>query len=214
MLTLDDIWLQLTTEDIGFYTRRRSARIPPVPGVYGWFLPMRMRSNPTQLMTLARRIHAYDSGSRGVGTWTSDKAGFRWDPLRIEVARQPLPQVPERLESAWSSIAKAPVSVRKQFEKALFVSSIFSRPLYVGLTNNLARRYQEHVSGTPDSNNFHSRFSSYMREIDESLTIEQLLFVCIPLRKAPDESDDLTQEQIVLLEFVLKSVCQPVFDDR
>ena len=59
--------------------------------------------------------------------------------------------------------------------QALFVSTVFSRPLYVGLTNSLARRYQQHVNGDSDANNFNSRFTDDISEINESLTVEQLL---------------------------------------
>jgi hypothetical protein len=214
MLSLDDIWMRLSTEDIGFFTRRRATRIPEVPGVYGWFLPMRMNDGPRQLLSLARRVYCYDAGCLGAARWTHKSAGFRWDRLQVDVARNPEVEIPERHEQTWASVASGSAAVKRRFEKSLLVSTIFSRPLYVGLTKNLFRRYQQHVAGEPDSNNFHNRFSSYMVELNEQLTVEQLLFVCIPLRKATGELGDLTEQQIQLLEHVLKTVCQPVFDDR
>jgi len=214
MLNFDDIWMRLTTDEIGFFTHRRSPKIPAVPGVYGWFLPLRLKDNPQSLIALARRICCYDAGTRGVAKWKHEDAGFRWDPLRVELARQPNAALPTNFASRWNSVLRASDSLHRRFARALFISTVFSRPLYVGLTNNLASRYQQHITGSADANDFHNRFVNYMSEIGEALTLEQLLFVCIPLRRAPGEPDDLNRQQITLLEQMLKIVCQPVFDDR
>ena len=53
-----------------------------------------------------------------------------------------------------------------------------------------------------------------MKELDEDLTLEQLLFVCVPLRKSDNGGGEMSGEQISLLEEMLKLICQPVFDDK
>ena len=79
----------------------------------------------------------------------------------------------------------------------------------------MARRYEEHLAGQGQKNNFHNRFTDYMMELNAALTLEQLLFVCVPLRPSTiDEQDAMTDEHIALLEDMLKVICQPVFDDK
>jgi len=213
VLTLDDIWRRLTTEDIGFFPHGRREKIPTVPGVYAWFLPLRVNKGPDELLSLYRNISAYDAGCRGLAKWSTQDAGFRWDPLSVEVSRGVSVQLPPAAQQYWSAIS-ADLVVRDVFRQALFTATIFSRPLYVGLTNNLSRRYHNHLSGAPGQNDFHSRFTDYMKAIGEALTLEQLLFACVPIRRSNDHNADMTEEQIALLESMLKVICQPVFGDK
>jgi hypothetical protein len=207
--------MRLTTEDIGFFTHRRRNKIPAIAGVYGWFLPLRLRKNPTDLRSLVRKICAYDAGSLGVAKWSSKNCGFRWDPLNIELSRDTAERLAEAPARKWKALETASGTLRDRFQQALFVATIFSRPLYVGLTRNLARRYEEHLAGQGQKNNFHNRFTNYMMELNAALTLEQLLFVCVPLRPSTiDEQDVMTDEHIALLEDMLKVICQPVFDDK
>jgi hypothetical protein len=214
MLTLDDIWMRLTTEDIGFFPYRRRDKIPTVPGVYAWFFPLRLGSDPRELLCLYRKVATYDAGCLGAAKWSHGGAGFRWDPLTVEVGRNDQVQLGQAGAKNWYAISEGPQSVRNRFKQALFVSTMFSRPLYVGLTNNLSRRYNEHIAGRGEENNFHSRFNGYMRELKEGITLEQLLFACVPLRKSREEPSEMSDEQISLLEEMLKIICQPVFDDK
>ena len=214
MLTLDDIWRRLTTENIGFFPYSRRDKIPTVPGVYAWFLPLRLGKHPEDLLTFYRKISAYDAGSLGVANWKTEDAGFRWDPLSVEVRRNSSVQLPQASHRDWEAIAKAPEHVKETFRQSLFASTVFSRPLYVGLSNNLSRRYQEHQAGVAGKNDFHSRFMNYMDLLGEALTIEQLLFACVPVRSTDGAESKMTEEQIGLLENMLKVICQPVFDDK
>ena len=106
MLTLDDIWMRLSTEEIGFFTRRRSGRFLRLAGAMR-FLPMRMKEGPKELVSLARRVYSYDAGCLGTGKWSNEDAGFRWDPLRVEVARKPEARFSQVHEEAWALVSSA-----------------------------------------------------------------------------------------------------------
>ena len=88
-------------------------------------------------------------------------------------------------------------------------SSIFSKPLYVGMATDLSDRYKSHLTGSGDGNTFHSRFGEYSKRHKLDLEVEQLLFVCVPVSMS---SGPLSREQIAVLEEILKVICQPVFD--
>jgi hypothetical protein len=89
-------------------------------------------------------------------------------------------------------------------------ATIFAKPLYVGLSNNLVRRYSEHVS---PASQFHARLVAFSSELNCELSPGQLLFVCIPLGVSGQPSDEYTEPQIRLLEELLKTLCQPAFGD-
>ena len=109
---------------------------------------------------------------------------------------------------------------RDSFQKSIILGSLFSRPLYIGYTNNLSRRYSEHVNGYGGENTFHKRFYKFMehlkkeeisqnndKNIDEyKIKIEDLLFVCLK-----DARRDISEEELKLTEEVLKTLANPVF---
>ena len=210
MFSLEELWVKLTTEHIGFYTFRRSDQIPTCPGVYAWFLPLRLRGEPEEFLTKARLIFSYDSGSQGPARWESTEAGFRWDPLHVQISRQIRITQSTAQGNLWNVLRDAPQDVKDQFRIAAMAASIFARPLYVGLSNNLFRRYGEHVS---DGSGFHKRFTRYMDSLKMHLPVRQLLFVCIPLVASGDEDKEYTDAQIRALEDTLKIICQPAFGD-
>lgn len=209
MFSLDEIWAKLTTSAIGFYTSRTSGDVPSRPGVYAWFLPLRLQGDPEALVRLGRLVLSYDCPSRGTGKWSTEGAGFRWDPLRVELARQPEVQLPKSVTDHWNAIQGADKETNKTLRIAMMAASIFSKPLYVGLSRNLATRYKDH---TASSSGFKTRFESYMKELDMQYPVERLIFVCVPLSGSALSS--CTDDQISVLESLLKILCQPAFGDQ
>jgi len=209
MTSLDEIWVKLSTDDIGFYTRRTAHLVPARPGVYGWFFPLRIGPSADDMLRFARRLLAYDAHTQGVATWSEEKAGFNWDPLVVSVSRSSDHHCPDGTERNWQTIHQD-AGVAKAFRQALMIGTIFARPIYVGLAGNIKRRYQDHVSGRGGDNTFHSRFVDYMKTLGRSTSVDQLLFVAIPLRGG----SQLSKEQTSVLESILKVICQPVFGDR
>lgn len=210
MFSLEELWVKLTTPQIGFYTLRRAGQIPVSPGVYAWFLPLWLRRSPEQLLANTRQILTYDSQSGGPGKWEAHDAGFRWDPLHVEVSRQTVVPGSAVQEQIWRELMGVPPEVDKRFRLALMASSIFAKPLYVGLSNNLRRRHGEHATV---GSTFRERFEGYMRSVRLEQTVQDLLFVCIPLARPGGGEDEYTDGQIRSLEYILKIICQPAFGD-
>ena len=216
MFSLDQLWLSLSTEQIGFYPYRSRDQIPSRPGVYAWFLPLNLQGSPEDFLASARKIFAYDSLSEGRGVWSSDeanvKAGFNWDPLRIEISRDEKIKIPVGQAAHLSTLKESPDSVKDSLRNALLASSIFAKPLYVGLANNLFRRHGDHTSEQTD---FCQKFTKYAHTLKMQITIQDLLFVCIPL--APIQIEDekwYNDAQVKVLEYMLKTLCQPAFSER
>lgn len=214
MFNLEKLWVQLSTDHIGFFTYRFRKDIPSRPGVYAWFLPLNLQGEPEQLLANARRIFSYDTQSKGPGLWETKKAGFRWDPLCIQVRREFELNSTEHQEDLLSMLKECPEEVKERFRNALAVSTIFTKPLYVGLTNDLQRRYVDHASA---KSTFSKRFSEYIQTLHLSIKVQDLLFVCIPLAPMQVEDQDIEwydKNQIEALEHMLKVLCQPAFGDQ
>jgi len=97
----------------------------------------------------------------------------------------------------------------------VLLCSIFTTPLYVGLTTrSLISRYDEHVEGSVKDNDFHKRFSEHVAEHEElaDLTVEDLVFAAIPLRLPDQAYDEGTEERCVkTLEYIAKNLIGPVY---
>jgi hypothetical protein len=212
MFSLEQLWINLSTETIGFYTYRRRNQIPERPGVYAWFLPFNLQGSHEDLLGNARRTFVFDSPSEGQATWKDDKAGFKWDPLCVEITRRDKVLIPEAIKKLLPELKEAPDEIRNRFRLALLASSIFAKPLYVGLSNNLSHRYGDHITG---KSGFRERFTKYMQTLKQQITVQDLLFVCIPLAPVQTENEewfDACQSQV--LECMLKILCQPAFGEK
>jgi hypothetical protein len=213
MFSIEKLFAQLSTEQIGFFTYRFHDDIPSRPGVYAWFLPLNLQGEPQQLLSNARRIFSYDTRSKGPGKWETAEAGFRWDPLYVQIRRE-LELSPTKVqEDLLSKLKQGSDEVKDRFRSALAVGSIFTKPLYVGLAKDLQQRYMNHVLS---KSRFSTRFSEYIRTLDLNTKIEDLLFVCIPLAPMQGEDEEIEwydKNQINALEHMLKLLCQPAFGD-
>jgi hypothetical protein len=217
-ITTDEIWQKLSTSRVCFFTSRTAGRVPHKPGVYAWFLQLKhYRVNKiVDFLSEVRKIAAYDTHSGGIGRWDSAdhpnaKIGFNWDPLKITLTRDIEIKESETIEKAWKAISGAPDEVQLSFSSALMIGTFFARPLYVGLATDLYRRYFQHAK---TGSQFKDRFESHVKEVGLNLTVDRLLFVCIPIEIHSDVLKGLTKERILALEHVLKVVCQPAFSDR
>ncbi len=214
MITLDQIWLDLSTKQIGFYTHRNASDIPNVKGIYGWFFPLRLNMEPENLLSIARKLFAYDSSTKGIGTWTSNNGGFRWDPLKIEVSRIPEVADSEKRNEGWNILNDSSSDKLSVFKQAIMAGTIFAKPLYIGMATNLSQRYHDHIKGRGEGSTFHKRFTSYMEVLEIQLEVQQLLFVCIPLHLEATSSVEFSKEEIRAFEHFMQILCQPVFSHR
>lgn len=213
--SLDELWKKLSNEKVGFYTSRFADRIPSSPGVYAWFYPMRMHHDPEALLGAWRQMMAYDSNCGGVAEWKSVNAGFTWDPLIVEVRRDTEVRN-DAARAAWPELANSGHPRRSAFAAAMMYASIFARPLYVGLTKSLATRYNQHIRVDGDRTGFNRRFTDFVRAAmpGVSLSVEDLLFVAVRLGDGPDEAQFSNDDELKVLESILKTLCQPVFGAR
>ena len=165
------LWQALTTESIGFYTRKTFKNIPDKPGIYAWLMPLKMGQDVDQSIKSSSRMKEY-----------------------------------------WDQINSSDEEVVKTINQIVLLSSIFTRPLYIGLASNLSGRHQQHISGSL-GNDFHRRFANFVREAQLDIDIEDLVFAAVPL-SLNDDSKWLEQKSIKAIEYVLKNVAGPIFGEK
>lgn len=202
------------TQNIGFYTKETSSKIPNRPGIYAWYLPLWVYwKDMRQFMRLMHQIQTFDAG---VGAERSahpkepkSQVWFNWDYVEISVKKGV--RQPNYTEWApkWDQMLGDPES-QDVFTQALMKASIFSSPLYIGRADDLAVRYQQHVEGREGVNTFNSRFEDFMAETGKSLSVSDLLFSCIPFAQKDNKLMN-DRELTALLEKMMLHICQPPF---
>lgn len=85
-------------------------------------------------------------------------------------------------------------------------------PLYVGRTDNLQRRYTEHVKGNRERNDFNARFSSRAESLGVKAAVSDLLFACI--RTGSTEAQPTNPNATQLIEHMLLRFWQPPYSIR
>ena len=210
--TLDDIWRNVSGH-IEFYTYQTHTRIPEQAGIYGWLLPFRISNDmPEKSIKDIHKIMLYDSVSKGPPSTSAD-ANLTWQKILVSLS------VTDRSEeyinfsdARWKNI-QGDEETFSTFKKSMMIASLFSQPLYVGLTNDLSTRYLQHVHGTYQGNSFHERFTKHMKDIGLSIKLSDLLFVALPIEIA-EAKKALNRDQIIVIEAILKRVCRPIFGER
>ena len=192
---------------MGFFTLQTSDDIPAAPGCYGWFLPLWLLHD-----TLPDFLRAF-GGTLNHESKSPDEldAGFAWDSVKVRVRRAFEPTLPPFALPLWDRLNEDE-STRFALQQVLLQASILVPPLYVGKTDNLRRRYNQHTS--PDGSGFNTRFSAYALTADLSLQVADLIFVCIrteaAVEKALTEAGDAYRINS-LVEEILKRLCRPPF---
>jgi len=216
----EDLWRSLTNDHIGFYTGITASTIPERPGIYAWFFPLDLTGEPDQLLKLTRCLLSYDAKVKGIGTRTTRELSLSWDPLEVTLSRDVTVSSSRSRQTWWNNVAKQGHSSIQRLATTLHISSIFARPLYVGLTNDLSRRYDDHVQGRGSAGTFHKRFVEFSEQlltdgyVSSKPTVRQLLFACVPAKRPRDEVGAFEEDQINLAEDILKQICQPVFGEK
>ena len=159
-MQLTDIWRDVA-KSIKFYTKETASMIPERPGIYGWFLPLWLyKDDIKELVKIISKLYLYDAKSRGVPERKSE-SDFNWEKILITLTKSYKTDFSEDLQRNWDMFIDDPGS-RHVSEENLMQASIFLPALYVGKTNNLLARYNQHVSGSSSmKNEFHlSGFNS------------------------------------------------------
>jgi hypothetical protein len=219
-MPMDDVWRDIS-KYINIYTKRNFDDVPSKPGVYAWFYPIELPSmNIGDLAVELSSILNYDSKLKDEPISRS-KIPFNWKDIEVSIAEVPHSSIPKHTYDKWDKISKDRESLL-HLRKIMLVSSILMPPLYVGKTNNLLRRCNEHRNSGKDENGFHNRFEKYTknkklvngREFN-SKTIEDLIFVCI--KTDFNESHTILEEDGKfedLLEEILKIIAKPPYGEK
>ncbi len=211
---MDQLWLDLTTSGVGFYTSDNASTIPSTPGVYAWYYPLKLKfldkGGIREFLSQIKRMQAFDA-KRESNSPMESTFNFTWDPLSVSVGRKfNNPQIETHIPDIWSEISKSTDDIIRSTKIAALAGTLFTRPLYIGLSDNLSRRYGDHTLGRTG---FHDRFKKYMGELGMPNRVSDLLFVCISIDK--EGKSAITREkqkaQIDLIEGILKVLGQPIF---
>lgn len=209
MSSINDIWKNI---HIGFYTFKDKDRIPSSPGSYAWYCPLDIRTdNYDEFIQMYKTIFEYDSKKQTSIISRNSEIELPWKILKhsMEFALKLLPKEKKlsncTIEDLWYEINTDKVLLRK-FRIALSKSSILLPPLYVGKTNNLAKRHKEHCESDINSEkgSFKKRFLNHVRRSDINIDFEDLIFFATTLEDLPKNSEEFLEE-------ILKLFSQPIY---
>lgn len=62
--SLDELWRELSTEHIGFFTHKTCDAVPSGPGVYAWFTPIRLDGSLDDVLKRYKRLFSCDPLAR------------------------------------------------------------------------------------------------------------------------------------------------------
>ena len=192
-----------------FYTLQTRHEIPSTPGCYAWFVPLWIYEDDLDQLTqtVADILH-YDYQPK-----QDVEAPFTWRTILLNVTEKNRIRNTQATRATWERLIADPTA-RSELEQILLEATLLMPPLYVGKTNNLSRRYQEHTDpDRKDRNDFRTRFSDHMRKLNVQLSVSDLLFACIhtpPQRTAALNTFDPNGVE-ELLERLLMHFCQPPF---
>lgn len=209
MSSINDIW---RTINIGFYNYKDKERIPSSPGSYAWYCPLDIKSNNyDEFIQTYKTIFEYDSKQETSLVIRKTEIELPWKTLKqsMEFALKQLPK--ERslsnctIEDLWHEINTDKLLLRK-FRIALLKSSILLPPLYVGKTNNLAKRHREHCESDINSEkgSFKKRFMNHVTKNNINIDFEDLIFFVTTLEDLPINSEEFLEE-------ILKLFSQPIY---
>jgi hypothetical protein len=205
-----DIWKSLGNQ-VGFYTSVTSEKIPHEPGMYAWFYPLGLDES-TNLLDYIKKVQtllSYDSKIKGKPK-IDHTLDFCWQIINHSIEIELKSPTEFRDYDETYNRIKTDKDKFKAFQIAFLKSSIYLPPLYVGKTDNLWRRYYEHIKCS-QGNNFCNRFETYAKDIDLPINkIKDLIFVTISNIETPKWED----EEEKLLEFILKYISKPPYSER
>ena len=65
----------------------------------------------------------------------------------------------------------------------------------MGLTKNLKKRYNDHIKGYGEDNNFNKRFTDYTNDLKIPSSVSELLFISIQFKKL-DKAKNYTNKKL------------------
>lgn len=208
--SIHEIWQKLSNSTIGFYTSKTKANIPDVGGIYAWFLPLTLSGSLEDVIRQHKRYFSYDSDSKGNFS-REFPAKYQWQEFSLSASAIDGYKVEEKIEQKWDEIRSGVDEDKiRSMSQLLALSSVFTKPLYIGLAKNLASRYEQHTTQASGGKNvFYKRFQDFQKSTNSDLRIEDLLFVAIPVQLGNDPK--LDRDAIKILEYLLKNIIGPMY---
>jgi len=195
------------------YTKYNADAIPDVPGIYAWFLPLFETTGKPGLAGIlgeAMSFRHYDSNRRAEAE-IGMRGKMAWDTFELSVKPVSVLESNSAREEEWETLREK--EEWPAFKDALALSSIFSPPLYVDMSLNLARRYHEHCDG---KTGFAERYEDWRVRVGGSFKVRNLLFSAVRLPKTSrlllDKNDK--DEGLSLLEFAVMRAVRPRFSQK
>jgi len=215
-MALNDELLNLH-QKLKYYSFETFKDIPPVPGVYAWLYPLRLKDQ--EVVSFIEEINLvfnfYYDGDEAMQSKADVDMG--WRKYSIETEFKEVSKSSTYI-TQWKKLwlTAAATGDRDDLEglkKIIFISSIFMPPLYIGKASDLNRRCQEHINGIADKNRniFHNRFKKFSAFHKTSCrNIEDLIFACINTKAFNIE--DKKYES--LIEKIIMNLIKPLYSDR
>ena len=209
----DKVFRELTSVDgrLGFYTKETRGRIPEIGGCYAWFLPLWFyRTDLDELIKLVSAIFHYDQKPE-----KDVEAQFTWESIKLRVSRASRERDAQQIDTVWRQ-ALENSSARHMLQQTMLEASLLMPPLYVGKATNLRQRYVQHTEGYGEGNVFRSRFAECVDRLNLSISVSDLLFVCVKTPKGLTAvlRDAGVSDPEVLIEQILMRFCRPPFSIR
>ena len=203
-MPLNDVW-KTFSKAIGIYFKATFENVPPAPGAYAWFYPLRVTTHDLQaFLDEVRLVHLYDARTKGKPQY--EAAGrLGWSEVNVSVLLEnPSSPAGKVATKTWAAL----VSDAERFDslrRTLLRSSLLMPPLYVGKTNDLRNRCGQHLDGRTG---FADRFESFATNAGlQARRVRDLLFVTILTEKVADGAG----ETEALVEEILKLVARPPY---
>jgi hypothetical protein len=203
-MPLDDVW-KTFDRSIGLHYTARFDQVPPFPGVYAWFYPLRVTSYELDtFLAEVRAVHLYDA-RRKARPSAAGSARFGWSILEWKAElNDPRTSLPEKCRATWERLAGEPEAF-DDLRRVLLQASLLMPPLYVGKAVNLRTRCAAHLDGR---SNFAERFEARAKEIGlQARRVRDLILVTMRTESVGDETD----ESESLVEEILKLVARPPY---
>ena len=197
---------------LAFYTSESREAIPERSGCYAWILPLWIyRNDLCRLLDVVGKLLSYEPSPEA-----NLVAPFAWQNVFLTVHPESASRPTEAKTDVWDRLIADPAG-RQALQRTLLEASLFLPPLYVGVTDNLKRRYLEHTGRVnPQKNAFNKRLSTYADVLGLKVSVHDLVFVSITTPTNAGSLPETVSERQYneLVEQVLMQICRPPFSER
>jgi len=216
----------MLSERFKIFTYRDRHDIPELPGTYAWFFPLYLLKDyqtAQQIADMYRKVFALDSKFDGESLlkeneYLEDRHTRSWQSVSIktEVIIAPGGRLPDDCDLIWKRVQADPIK-KAAFEEALITASLFMPPLYIGKSNNLHARYNDHIK----KSGFNERFKKFAKMQNLPIATHDLLFCCLSVDSESEkimteesEEQDGIKGMNYLLEHILMKSARPPFSKQ